>query len=179
MLRKLELDFVASIADKSNCTNGGKGYMNIQPMFLPALPLAIAQETSSTLFQESIPKHPEKAERLNGKGSNICSSAPTDPQHLFSQPVIDIYYSSSSSNGIDYIVDFSRASKECSYVTSHESDHHDTPTTGSLRSSELAEKYPECKIRNFFNPFIDSFYNDSVPVVHVSNLNNVVFDTSK
>eukprot|EP01036_Dinobryon_divergens_P029715 gene29715-38847_t len=149
MLRRFELEFLASIEDNAT-KNKDDGLQIPSTSSDSGLP---TQSTALKLYNE--------AKRRN-------AIIPADSQQVSTQPNTHGDVRSSDSYDIARnasIIDIS------SSKSAHLSDNNNTPIVSSRSEIEVVDPLP--RIRKLFNPFIDSFYNDCVPAIHVSEVKHV------
>ena len=189
MLRRFELEFLASIEDNAtkNKDDGLQIPSTSSDSGLPTQSTALklyneakrstttitttttttttitTTSSSSNLSRKPSSKRPKKATCI--KGNAII---PADSQQVSTQPNTHGDVRSSDSYDIARnasIIDIS------SSKSAHLSDNNNTPIVSSRSEIEVVDPLP--RIRKLFNPFIDSFYNDCVPAIHVSEVKHV------
>lgn len=190
MLRRFELEFLASIEDNamknkddglqipSTSSDSGlptqstalmlyneakRSTTTITTTTTTTTTITTTTNSSNNVSQKPSSKRPKKAKCI--KGNAII---PADSQQVSTQPNTHGDVRSSNSNDIARNASFIDIS---SSISAHLSDNNNTPIVSSR--SEVEEVDPLPRIRKLFNPFIDSFYNDCVPVIHVSEVKHV------
>lgn len=201
MLRRFELDFLASIVDLN--AKNKDGDVHIAPSSFSGLPMPSVQATALNLYNEAIrttitttttttttitttsrssntvsrkpsTKRPKKEKCIQENTSTNTISSDFQQVPTTQQPNMHGGEGGvSSSNSCTIAVSGSNDNNIIGTSTSSSSNNGTGQNDMTAKSPEFEEVDPLPRIRKLFNPFIDSFYNDCVPVVHVSDMKHV------